>query len=323
MTEPEAAAPGDQPLSPAVTRVALAVPEALEGERLDRAVSMLIDCSRSRAAALIASGAVTVNGFTITKVSHRLVPGDRLEFESEAPDEGDAVRPQADVAFTVVHEDADLIVVDKPAGLVVHPGAGNPAGTLVNGLVHRYPELLTVGDPARPGIVHRLDSGTSGLMVVARSEQAYRNLVEQLARRTVSRTYTALVLGHLEHSRGVIDAPIGRSRRDPLKMAVTSDGREARTHFEVERTFDEPLALSLLTCRLETGRTHQIRVHLASLGHPVLGDERYGGARGRLPLARPFLHARALGLVHPVSGEELEFSSALPPDLSALLGGLG
>ncbi|MCB1257154.1 MAG: RluA family pseudouridine synthase [Microthrixaceae bacterium] len=301
------------------TRAELVVPEALEGERLDRAVAMLVGCSRSQAATLVADGGVEVNGASVTKVSLRLSAGDDLAIHGAPQEEIDDVLPDPGVDFGVVYEDEHVIVINKPAGLVVHPGAGNRTGTLVNGLLHRYPEIATVGDPARPGIVHRLDIGTSGLMVAARSQQAYDELVDQLASRSVHRTYSALVLGHLTHPRGVIDAPIGRSRRDPLRMTVSTVGREARTHYELDRSFDEPIETSLITCRLETGRTHQIRVHLSSIGHPVVGDDRYGGSRKRLEFKRPFLHARELAFAHPTTDEEMWFASELPGDLSALL----
>lgn len=298
------------------------VPAALEGERLDRAVAMLAGCSRSLAAAIVSSAGVLVNGAICTKTSNRLSEGDRLVVHKgpETPSSDIVADPEID--FEVLLEDDHIAVIDKPAGLVVHPGAGNPDGTLVNGLVHRYPTIETVGDPSRPGIVHRLDSGTSGLMVVAKDQRAYEGLVHQLAARLVERTYTALVVGHLEHPRGLIDAPVGRSRRDPLKMAVSVEGKDARTRYEVDRVYTEPMDTSLLTCNLETGRTHQIRVHLSSIGHPVVGDERYGGARKRFQLGRPFLHARELRLSHPVTGEEIHCVSELPEDLSRFLGTL-
>jgi 23S rRNA pseudouridine1911/1915/1917 synthase len=202
---------------------------------------------------------------------------------------------------------------------VVHPGAGNTDRTLVNGLLARFPEMAGVGDPARPGIVHRLDKGTSGLLLVARTQLAYDELVAQLAAREVQRGYRALVWGHLETSEGVIDAPIARSDREPTRMAVSAHGREARTHYALERTYAEPVATSLLACRLETGRTHQIRVHLAAIGHPVVGDDRYRGTRSSFRVARPFLHAASLGVRHPATGEWLTFTSPLPADLQAVL----
>jgi 23S rRNA pseudouridine1911/1915/1917 synthase len=228
--------------------------------------------------------------------------------------------PVADPAIEVVvrHEDDDLIIVAKPAGLVVHPGAGHADGTLVNGLLARYPEIADVGDPARPGIVHRLDRDTSGLLVVARSAAAYDGLVAMLADHDVERRYDALVWGVPESPRGVIDAPIGRSIRRPTRMSVREGGRSARTAYEVVDTFREP-DVALLECRLETGRTHQIRVHLLAIGHPVVGDAAYGGQRPGLTLDRPFLHAGGLAFAHPVSGDPVAVEEPLAPELAALL----
>ncbi len=299
------------------------IPRALAGERIDRLVAMLSGCSRAEAAQAVADGDVSVDGVAVTKPSVKVGEGQRVTIAV------DPVRveepPSADptVAFTVVHADADVIVIDKPAGLVVHPGAGHDAATLVHGLLARYPEIAGVGDdPARPGIVHRLDKGTSGLLVVARTPEAHEELVAQLADHSVERCYTALVWGHLDTPLGTIDAPVGRSRRDPLKMTVSATGREARTHYEVERSFHDPVVTSLLTCRLETGRTHQIRVHLRSIGHAVVGDDLYGGARASLPFDRPFLHAAELAFDHPGTGERVSFRSGLPSELVELLGRL-
>ena len=227
------------------------------------------------------------------------------------------------VRFTVVHEDDQLIIVDKPAGLVVHPGAGNEHGTLVNGLLARYPELRGVGEDHRPGIVHRLDVGTSGLLAVARTERAYRELVAALASRDVGRVYRTLVWGHPANPVGVVEAPIGRDHRDPTRMAVVVDGRPSRTRYRVLRQYSTPVAASSVECRLETGRTHQIRVHLAAIGHPVVGDATYGGVRPGISCPRPFLHAARLELDHPVTGESLEFESPLPADLAAVEALLG
>jgi 23S rRNA pseudouridine1911/1915/1917 synthase len=204
----------------------------------------------------------------------------------------------------------------------VHPAPGHEQGTLVNGLLARFPEIAGVGDPLRPGIVHRLDRQTSGLLVVARSDRAHEALVAQMADHSAQRTYWALVLGHPQHDQGVIDAPIGRSHRDPLRMTVAMDGRWARTHYRVEERFTVPVEAALLTCELETGRTHQIRVHLASIGHPVAGDETYGGSRPGLPGPRPFLHARRLSFRHPATDEALAFESPLPDDLRERLDAL-
>ena len=294
------------------------IPAALDGERVDRVISLITGCSRTQAVALVDAGAVRVDGDVVTQRSRRLRVGEQID----VPDVDLAPPlPKSDpaVAYTLVYEDEQVLVIDKPAGVVVHPGAGNLDGTLVNGLLARFPELASVGDPLRPGIVHRLDKGTSGLLVVARTPLAYDDLVGQLAAHEAHRGYRALAWGEFDTPRGVIDAPIGRSDRDPTKMVVSQKGRAARTHYEVDQTFHEPVIVSLLTCVLETGRTHQIRVHLAAIGHPVVGDDRYRGTRPGLHVGRPWLHACTLRFAHPESGEELSFSSPLPEDLVAVL----
>ncbi|MFV0317477.1 MAG: RluA family pseudouridine synthase [Microthrixaceae bacterium] len=295
------------------------VPPALAGERLDRYIALVFDCSRSEAVGSVHSGAVEVDGLVVTKPATRLEVG-QVVVLTEAPDrQVPPVLGDPDVGFEVIHEDTDLVVLDKPVGLVVHPGAGNPDGTLCNGLVHRYPEMSEVGEPQRPGIVHRLDRATSGLMVAARSQRAYESLVDQLATHRVQRTYRTVVLGHPEADRGVIDAPIGRSRRNPLRMTVAQGARPARTRFEVLERMDDPTS-ALVTCELETGRTHQIRVHMRSVGHPVLGDDIYGDRRGDAGLGRMFLHAIELGFDHPATGEPLDYASPLPSELAGWLG---
>jgi 23S rRNA pseudouridine1911/1915/1917 synthase len=298
------------------------VPAALAGERLDRVVAMVADVTRAVAARLVDDGQVRVNGAVVTARAHRLVEGDRLEVGA-APDDGpSAAVADPGVPVVVVHEDDDVVVVDKPAGLVVHPGAGNATGTLVQGVLARYPELREVGDPARPGIVHRLDRDTSGLLMVARSPQAYDALVEQLAERTVLRRYMALVWGRFETPAGRIDGAIGRSRRRPTAMAGSADGRPAMTDYRVVAAVDDPVEVSVLECRLHTGRTHQIRVHLRSIGHPVVGDATYGGVRQSLVVPRLCLHAGGLGFEHPRTAEPLRFRSPLPPDLVGVLAAL-
>ena len=299
------------------------IPAALEGERLDRVVAMLTGLSRGTVADLIESGAVRVAGRAVTKPSRKLERGDVVE--ADVPDavvEGPCP-PDPSVDVPVVWSDDHVIVVDKPAGLVVHPGAGHASGTVVQGLLARFPELADVGDPLRPGVVHRLDRGTSGLLMVARSEVAYASLVSQLAERSASRTYLALVWGHLDAPSGVIDAPIGRAQRDRTRMAVSAAGREARTRYDVRHAYSSPADVTLIECTLETGRTHQIRVHLGAIGHAVVGDERYKGRRAVLQLDRPFLHACRLAFDHPVTGERLSFTSPLPADLEAVLARLG
>jgi 23S rRNA pseudouridine1911/1915/1917 synthase len=295
------------------------VPRALDGQRLDRVVALVTGGSRAEAAALVDEGAVTVGGSPVTTRSHRVAEGDLVDID--LPDRPAEIELAADrsVPVPVVHEDADMIVVDKPAGVVVHPGAGQGSGTLVNRLLARYPEIRDVGQPDRPGIVHRLDKGTSGLLVVARSAPAYDRLVAMLGRHEVDRRYRTLVWGTVASPSGLVDAPVGRSGRERTRMAVTVRGKPARTWYDVVRTFHQPVEVTELVCRLETGRTHQIRVHMASIGHRVVGDGRYGGDRQSLPLPRPFLHAEHLGFDHPITGEALTFTSPLPDDLAQVL----
>lgn len=294
------------------------VPPALAGERLDRVVSLVADCSRAEASGWVTDARVAVDGIVVTTRARRLVVGERVTID--VPDAAEeSVRPDDSVIFTVVAADDDVIVVDKPAGLVVHPGSGHPDGTLVNGLLARFPEIAEVGQPLRPGIVHRLDRGTSGLVVVARTERAYEALVGDLAAHRVEREYAAMVVGRPEPGRGVIDAPIGRSSRSATRMTVTAAGKHARTHFEVVEHFDGPVVASLIDCALETGRTHQIRVHLAAIDHPVLGDDTYGGKRPEAGLTRPFLHAQKLAFTHPATGAHVEYTSPLPDDLVSVL----
>lgn len=292
------------------------VPTTLEGERLDRAVALLTGWTRSEVQIIVARGGVTVDGQAVSK-SHKLRVGETVLID-DTPDPVGEPAANAAVAVVVVHEDPSFFVVDKPAGLVVHPGAGHTGDTLVNGLLALDPSIAAVGQPDRPGIVHRLDRDTSGLLVVARTSVAYDALVDALARRDVERRYLALVWGHFDETRGVIDAPIGRSTRSRLKMAVREGGRDARTHYEVIDTFNEP-ECSLLELHLETGRTHQIRVHLRAIGHPVVGDAVYNGARQSLPMARPFLHAAGLAFDHPITGERVECTSPLPEELAVVL----
>jgi 23S rRNA pseudouridine1911/1915/1917 synthase len=298
------------------------VPSALAGQRLDRIVALAGDMSRSDASIVIAAGGVTVDGEVASSGKVRLTEGQSVTVDLEFIPKVELPVGDDQIEFRVVHEDSEVIVVDKPAGLVVHPGAGNPVGTLANGLLARYPEIAGVGDPMRPGIVHRLDAGSSGLLVVARTPDAAEHLISQFIAHSATRRYIALVWGHPAAPHGIVDAPIGRDRRDPLRMAVVADGKRARTEYEVRETFTTPTDLALLGCQLETGRTHQIRVHLASIGHPLVGDTAYGERRPLLGLTRPFLHAEELAFEHPSSGETMRFGSALPADLVEMLGEL-
>jgi 23S rRNA pseudouridine1911/1915/1917 synthase len=296
------------------------IPASLEGERLDRALATLSGLSRTTVAALIADGEVALNGKVTSKSSEKVLEGQVLT--AKLPDAADNTpQPEEDVPFSVVYEDEHLAVIDKPAGVVVHPGNGNETGTLVNGLLHRFPDLAETrpGDIERPGIVHRLDAGTRGLLVVARTQEAYDNLVEAMAsRHAIERGYFTMVWGELKPERGSIDAPIGRSDRDRTRMAVRSGGKEAVTHYEVLAYVEDP-SMTVVRAQLETGRTHQIRVHFTAIGHPVVGDKRYRGSRAALKLDRPFLHARSFKFVHPITDEELEFTSPIPEDLVEVL----
>jgi len=302
------------------------IPSSLDGERTDRVVALLTGLARSQVARLIADGGVRIDGVVVTSRHRHVSAGEHLEMRAPAVELPVALDPSiaAAVSFSVVYEDASIIVVDKPAGLVVHPGAGHRDDTLASGLVLRYPDLVAAaaagaGEPLRPGIVHRLDKDTSGLLVVARTPDAYTSLVAQLAARTMGRTYRALAVGSLSADEGAIEAPVGRSERDPTRMAVTARGKEARTRYQVLERFTSPIEATLLEVTLDTGRTHQIRVHLSAIGHAVLGDSRYGGRRKDVPTTRPFLHAERLRLVHPTLGTELEWTTPLPVDLVAVL----
>jgi 23S rRNA pseudouridine1911/1915/1917 synthase len=291
------------------------VPPALDGERLDRIVALIGDISRSDAVKVIEAGGVRVDHEVASSGKVRLSVGQLVGVDPESFPTVDLPVADESVAFSVVHVDDDVIVVDKPPGLIVHPGAGHPDGTLVNGVLAGFPEIASVGDPMRPGIVHRLDAGSSGLLVVARTDRAVSSLIGQFADHSASRVYDSIVWGVPEAPHGVIDAPIGRSRRDPTRMAVVADGRAARTDYRVVGSYRSPATVSRLECRLETGRTHQIRVHLSSIDHPLVGDPVYGQRRPNLGLQRPFLHASRLAFDHPATGERVSFESELADDL--------
>ncbi len=280
--------------------------------RLDHYLARLdLGLTRSRLRQLIADGQVLVNGAAV-KPAHRVRPGDRVVVSVPPP------RPAAamaqDIPLTVVYQDSELVVVDKPPGLSVHPGPGHPDNTLVNGLLALCPDIQGIGGEIRPGIVHRLDKDTSGLIIAAKTEGAHHHLSQQIKDRAVEKGYLALAEGEPSPESGVIDAPIGRDPRRRTRMAVTAGGRESRTGY---RLMERAGAYSLLELQLHTGRTHQARVHLAWLGHPLLGDAVYGKRSPLLP--RHFLHACRLAFAHPATGEPLEFRSPLPPDLEAAL----
>ncbi|QNM95814.1 23S rRNA pseudouridine(1911/1915/1917) synthase RluD [Chitinimonas koreensis] len=301
----------------------VSVPTDCAGGRLDAVLAKLMpDYSRSRLARWIEQGKARLDGKAASPKT-RVWGGETVEVDAEPDPETQAFQPEP-VEFPVIHEDAALVVIDKPAGLVVHPAAGNWSGTLLNGLLHRYPELAGV---PRAGIVHRLDKDTSGLMVVARTLKAQTELVRQLQARSVKRHYLAVAQGVLAAD-GTVDAPIGRHPRDRLRMAVVPNGKPAVTHFGVLERYARH---TLVECRLETGRTHQIRVHMAHIGHPLAADPVYGGralpvsdevAAALAGLRRQALHAARLALVHPDSGETLQWSSPPSVDFAALVDAL-
>ena len=294
---------------PAEPPLAVVVPEEGAGERLDRFLAGSLG-SRARAQSLIDRGLVRVDGQPRAK-RYVVRVGQRIEVEHR--DDPPSASAPAQMELTVPYEDEHLLVVDKPAGVVVHPARGHPTGTLAQALAGR----IAGGDePARAGIVHRLDRDTSGLLVVAKNDAVHRALKALLSARRLRREYLALVEGRPSARSGTIDAPIGRHRRDRVLMSIDSeDPREARTHFEVEELMGEA---TLLRVALETGRTHQIRVHMAAIGHPVVGDSAYGGAAW-YGLERQFLHAARLAFAHPVTGAALDLRSELPEDLEAAL----
>ena len=292
------------------------IPAALDAERVDRVASLMTGLSRSTVTSLIVAGKLTRNDEVVVAGSQRVVEGDWIEVEVPAQEHVDKhLVPDPEVVFEVVYVDDSVAVIDKPIGLVVHPGAGTTSSTLAHGLLARFPEMADVGPPERPGIVHRLDRDTSGLLVCARTNDALSYLSEELANRSMHRSYLTIVAGCPEATTGTVDAPIGRSRRSRTKMTVTQDGREARTHYEVLETWQQPIPASLLRCTLDTGRTHQIRVHLKAIDLPVLGDRTYGKP-DPFNIGRPLLHAAEVSFLHPATGELVKFSSEPPSDFA-------
>jgi 23S rRNA pseudouridine1911/1915/1917 synthase len=302
------------------------VPEELDGERLDRTVAILGGVSRSMARSIVDAGGVAVDGATVTEAKARVRAGSTVAFE--IPEADDGLEPHQ-VDYGTVYSDEHLLVVDKPAGLTVHPGAGTGDDTLAAGLLFDHPSIEGVGQPGRWGIVHRLDRATSGLLVVALTEPAYESLAAMMRAREISRRYLALTEGVLEIPRGTVDAPIGPDPNRPTKRALSPYGKHAVTHYRRRRSWPDA-EVSLLDVTLETGRTHQIRVHLAGIGHPVLADRVYGGRSSihkqgvaeAIVVPRLALHAERLAFTHPVSGAQMEFVSDLPEDLSGVIAAL-
>lgn len=288
------------------------VPADLSGLRLDQVVARLLpEYSRGRLQQWIEAGQITVGEHAVS-VRHKVYSGDRIAVVvTPMPQEADHA-PEA-MNLAVVYEDPHILVINKPAGLVVHPGAGNWTGTLMNALLHHSPEAVNL---PRAGIVHRLDKDTSGLLVVAKTLMAHTALVRDLQARTVKRIYQAVALGRFNQSSGTVEGAIGRHPTQRTRMAMVTNGKPATTHWRVLRQFTQAAHVE---CRLETGRTHQIRVHMTHIGHPLLGDPVYGPRRATVDFPRQALHAWRLGLTHPVSGEAMQWEAPLPQDMRALL----
>jgi 23S rRNA pseudouridine1911/1915/1917 synthase len=304
--------------------IAAQVADTADGWRLDRALAQALpELSRERLKALMTSGKVLASdGTAASDPSRKARAGDR--FDIHIPEPEPANNEAQDIALKVVFEDEHLIVVDKPAGLVVHPAAGNPDGTLVNALLHHCAgQLSGIGGVARPGIVHRIDKDTSGLLVAAKHDQAHEGLARQFKAHSIDRRYQAIVSGRLMTGGGTIDAPLARSTTNRKKIAIVQGGKRAVTHWSLVRPLREA---ALVECRLETGRTHQVRVHMASIGHPLVGDPVYGRTRPqhrelleKLGFHRQALHAAHLGFIHPVLSHALAFHSEVPADMQELL----
>ncbi|WP_049580420.1 RluA family pseudouridine synthase [Streptomyces sp. SBT349] len=297
---------------------ALPVPEGLEGERVDAALARMLGFSRTKAAELAAAGKVRLDGAEVGK-SERVMGGSWIEVEMPVPAAPPVVEAEPVEGMEIVHEDDDLVVVDKPVGVAAHPSPGWRGTTVIGGLAAAGYRIATSGAAERQGIVHRLDVGTSGLMVVAKSEGAYAHLKQQFRERTVDKRYHALVQGHPDPMSGTIDAPIGRHPQHDYKWAVTAEGKPSVTHYDLIEAFRGG---SLLDIKLETGRTHQIRVHMAAHRHPCVGDLTYGAdptLAARLGLTRQWLHAVRLGFAHPADGSWAEFASDYPGDLRSAL----
>ena len=289
------------------------IPKEQNRERLDKILlAHDADWSRTQIQNLMKQEQILVNGEPV-KSNYKASEGDVVSVTIPAPEEYDIVAE--DLNLNIIYEDADVAVVYKPKGMVVHPAPGHLSGTLVNGLMHQIKDLSGINGIMRPGIVHRIDKDTSGLLMVAKHDKAHQSLVDQLVAKTVTRKYVALVHGHIAHDKGTVDAPIGRDPKDRQSMNIVDKGKHAVTHFEVIERFGD---FTLVECRLETGRTHQIRVHMKFIGHPLVGDPKYGPKR-TLDIGGQALHAGVLGFIQPVTGEYLEFEVPLPDEFEQLL----
>jgi 23S rRNA pseudouridine1911/1915/1917 synthase len=294
----------------------IVIPEELSGERLDKAIAMLEpQWSRVRVQEWISSSRVWVDG-RLKKESYRVKTGEHVEIDIPEVVESD-ILPE-NIALDIIYEDRDVLVVNKPRGMVVHPAPGHTSGTLVNALLHHCKhELSGIGGVARPGIVHRIDKDTSGLLMVAKNDFTHHSLAEQLKVHSITRVYSAVVHGVIPHERGLIDAPIGRDPRERKRMAIEHrNGKPAITHFTVKERFAKA---TLIECKLETGRTHQIRVHMKSIGYPLIGDLLYGPAKDKYGFGGQALHAQKLGFTHPRTGERIELQVDAPEEFHQLL----
>ncbi|KUF36384.1 RluA family pseudouridine synthase [Lysinibacillus sp. F5] len=299
-----------------MTQVTYTIEEQQQGERIDKALSSLqSEWSRTQIGNWVNDGIIKVNGDAV-KAKYKVKAGDVILIDVPEVEILDVIAEKLDL--DIVYEDADVLVVNKPKGMVVHPAPGHMSGTLVNGLMYQCKDLSGINGVMRPGIVHRIDKDTSGLLMVAKNDTAHESLVNQLVNKTVTRKYIALVHGHIAHDKGTIDAPIGRDQKDRQKQAVVDNGKHAVTHFKVVERFGD---YTLVECRLETGRTHQIRVHMNYIGFPLVGDPKYGPKK-TIDFGGQVLHAATLGFDHPSSGEYLEFETPLPADYEQLLNDL-
>lgn len=295
--------------------ILLKITEENNGERIDKYLSTVIEGkTRSFIQGLIADKAVTVNG-KIIKSNYKLKSNDEIVIILPEPIELDVKAENIDL--NIVYEDSDVIVINKPKNMVVHPAPGNYTGTLVNGLLYHCKDLSGINGVIRPGIVHRIDKDTTGILVIAKNDEAHNSLAKQFKDHSIKREYYALVEGRFSKESGTIDKPLGRNKKDRLKMDIVEDGRRAVTHYEVLEQYDK--GVSLIKCTLETGRTHQIRVHMASIVHPLVGDQTYGYKKQKFKIEGQALHAKTLGFIHPTTGEYIEFTSDLPEYFEELI----
>ncbi|EAD5704271.1 RluA family pseudouridine synthase [Listeria innocua] len=290
----------------------LIIEESHARERVDKVIAEMMGKSRSAIQLMLKNGDITVNG-ELAKPNYKVQVGDEIRYEAREPEELEILAE--DIPLDIYFEDKDMLVVNKPEGMVVHPSAGHASGTLVNALLFHCDDLSGINGKIRPGIVHRIDKDTSGLLMVAKNDHAHESLAKQLKDKTSDREYIALVHGDIFHQKGTIEAPIGRAKEDRQKMAIVRDGKEARTHFEV---IERLPCYTLINCKLDTGRTHQIRVHLKYIGHPLAGDPKYG-PKNTIKGNGQFLHAAKLGFDHPTTNERMTFEAPLPDSFEQAL----